>query len=60
MKGYTGDMLDAAKNAAIIEAREECGMTIVPESIELFSISYCGATIEWDLYYFIVRDFVET
>lgn len=60
MKKYTGDMLDAAKNAAIIEAQEECGITVVADSVQLFTISHCGATIEWDLYYFIVHDFVET
>ena len=53
-------MLDAAKNAAIIEAREECGIEVEIENLELLSISHCGATIEWDLYYFLVRDFTET
>jgi hypothetical protein len=60
MKAYEGDMLEAAKNAAMIEAKEECGILIRKENIELFSISHCGATIEWDLYYFIIRDFEET
>jgi ADP-ribose pyrophosphatase len=60
MKSYTGDMFDAARTAAIIEAKEECGIIIQPENLELFSLSHCGATIEWDLYYFLVRDFTET
>ena len=53
-------MLDAAKNAAMIEAREECGIETQIENLELLGISHCGATIEWDLYYFLVRDFTET
>jgi ADP-ribose pyrophosphatase len=53
-------MLDAARTAAIIEAKEECGIIIQPENIELFSLSHCGATIEWDLYYFIIREFEMT
>lgn len=53
-------MLEAAKDAAIIEAKEECGIIVQSENLELFSISHCGATIEWDLYYFIVREFVMT
>lgn len=57
MKAYTGDMLEAARNAAVIEAREECGITLELQNLELFRLSACGATIEWDLYYFITRDF---
>lgn len=60
MKAYTWDMLDATWTAAIIEAKEECGIIIEPRNIELFSLSHCGATIEWDLYYFIVREFQMT
>lgn len=57
MKVYSGEMLEAAKNAAIIEAREECGIEVQKENIEFFHLSHCGATIEWDLYYFIIREF---
>jgi predicted NUDIX family NTP pyrophosphohydrolase len=53
-------MLDAARTAAIIEAKEECGIVIDAPHIELFSLSRCGATIEWDLYYFLVREFEMT
>ena len=60
MKAYTGEMLEAARDAAIIEAKEECGMVVKRENIELFSISHCGATIEWDLYYFVIREFEQT
>ena len=51
-------MLEAAKDAAIIEAKEECGIIVKRQDIEFFSISHCGSMIEWDLYYFIVRIFV--
>lgn len=57
MKAYSGEMLDAAKDAATIEAREECGIFLEKENLELFHLSHCGATIEWDLYYFIIREF---
>jgi 8-oxo-dGTP pyrophosphatase MutT (NUDIX family) len=60
MDKFTGKMIDAATNAAIIEAREECGIIVNPDNLELLNISHCGATIEWDLYYFIIRDFTET
>jgi ADP-ribose pyrophosphatase len=53
-------MLAAAQAAAIIEAKEECGIIIEQKNLELFSLSHCGATIEWDLYYFLIRDFTET
>jgi len=49
------DLLESAKAAAIKEAREEMG--IIVKDIELFHKSICGATVEWDLYYFVVRDF---
>ncbi|MBX9809018.1 NUDIX domain-containing protein [Candidatus Gracilibacteria bacterium] len=60
MKQFTGDILDAAKNAAIIEAQEECGIVVDKKDLELFTTSHCGATIEWDLYYFIVQKFILT
>ncbi len=60
MKAYSWEMLEAAKDAAIIEACEECGIEVQKENIELFHLSHCGATIEWDLYYFIIREFHQT
>ncbi len=51
------DMAEAAKQAALKEAREEMG--IVAEDAELFHKSICGATVEWDLYYFIIRNFTK-
>jgi ADP-ribose pyrophosphatase len=51
------NVLESAKAAAIKEAREEMG--IVANNIELFHKSVCGATVEWDLYYFVVTDFTK-
>lgn len=51
------DILESAKAAALKEAREEMG--IIASSIELFHKSVCGATVEWDLYYFVVTDFTK-
>jgi len=33
-------MLDAAKNAAIIEGNEECGILIEKDDLQLFKISH--------------------
>ena len=46
-----------AEETAIKEAREETG--VVVKKIDFFYKSICGATMEWDLYYFIVKDFEE-
>jgi 8-oxo-dGTP pyrophosphatase MutT (NUDIX family) len=60
MKAYTGDMLEVAKDAAVIEAREECGIIVEKDNMILFHLSHCWAMIEWDLYYFSIREFEET
>lgn len=52
------DMLWAAKEGAIREAREEVG--IIPNKLELFHLSKNGATVHWDLYYMEVADFEDT
>lgn len=44
-----------AEKAAIFECREETGL--IPNTAELFGISKAGATVEWTLYYFIIKDF---
>ena len=46
---------DKAREAAEREALEEIG--IVVKDAELFAVSRCGLTIEWDLYYFVVKAF---
>jgi ADP-ribose pyrophosphatase len=51
----TSDILMAAKLAVIREAKEEMGITV--KSVQFFHKSICGATMEWDLYYFVVEDF---
>ena len=56
-RSFDGDILDAARDAALIESKEECGIIVTREHLELLKVSHCGATMEWDLYYFIVRDF---
>lgn len=51
------ELLGKAKQAAIKEAIEEVG--IEPIDIEFFAVSKCGATMEWDLYYFVVKKYLE-
>lgn len=51
------DINESAKVAAIKEAKEEVGITVNDAS--LFHKSICGATVMWDLFYFVVNDFVE-
>lgn len=51
------DILESAKAAALKEAREEMG--IIANDIELFHKSVCGATVEWDLYYFVIKNFTQ-
>lgn len=51
------DINEAAKIAAIKEAREETGLEV--HDLFLFHKSICGATIIWDLFYFVVKNFME-
>ena len=51
------DIAEAAKAGAIKEAAEETGLNI--KNPELITIATAGATIDWDLYYFLVRDYDE-
>jgi ADP-ribose pyrophosphatase len=52
------DINEAAKKAAIKEAHEEVG--ILAKDLTLFHKSICGATVVWDLFYFVVNDFEQT
>ena len=52
------DMQEAARAAAIKEAKEEMG--IVVEDLVFLSMSECGASVEWDLYYFVVSKYAES
>ncbi len=49
------EIKEYAKKAAIKECREETG--IVAKKIKLMEISHAGATVLWDLYYFLVEEF---
>lgn len=51
------DIGEAAKRAAIKEAREEIGIEI--KELSFFHKSVCGATVIWDLFYFVVNDFTQ-
>ncbi len=51
------DILQAAKAGAIKEAREETG--IIVNDLELITVAKAGATVEWDLYYFLIKDYEE-
>lgn len=46
-----GDIIEKAKQAALKEAKEETGF--VPDALEHHSTSQLGATVEWDLHYFV-------
>lgn len=52
------DMNDAAQSAAIKEAYEEAGIEV--QDISFFHKSVCGATVVWDLFYFVVNEFTQT
>ncbi len=49
------DIIPVAIEAAKKEAREEAGIEV--KKIEHFATSHCGATVTWDLFYFVVNDF---
>lgn len=49
---------EIAKAAAQKELLEETGL--ISNNLTLLNLSHAGATIEWDLYYFLVEDFTES
>jgi 8-oxo-dGTP pyrophosphatase MutT (NUDIX family) len=51
------EILPYAEEAAAAEAEEEAG--IRPDEVRLYKRNHSGATVEWDLYYFVVEDFDE-
>lgn len=53
-----GDIQEAAKQWAIKEAHEEVG--VISDDIDFFAKSINGATIEWDLYYYVVRNYKQS
>lgn len=50
------DIQEAAKSAALKEAKEELGLENI-QNIKLIEKSTLGATVEWDLYVFEVSNF---
>ena len=50
-----GDLTPTVQAAVIKESKEEVGITV--RNPELFHISTSGGTIEWDLWYWVIRDF---
>ena len=52
------DIIEAAQAAAIKEALEETGLII--EQPELITKANAGATVEWNLYYFLVDKYTES
>jgi ADP-ribose pyrophosphatase len=49
------NIIEAATVAAKKEAEEEAGIQV--DNIHHFYTSVCGATVVWDLYYFVVDEF---
>lgn len=52
------DIVDHARKAVIKEAYEESGIEV--KDTRFLHRSICGATIEWDLFYFEITDFTQT
>src|SRR3989344_2488596 len=51
------EILNKAREAVVREGMEEVG--IKPLEMELFCVSRCGGSFEWDLYYFVVKTYEE-
>lgn len=49
---------ESAKLAGIKEAKEEVGLEV--KALTFFHRSICGATVVWDLFYFVVNEFIES
>jgi 8-oxo-dGTP pyrophosphatase MutT (NUDIX family) len=50
------DVAEKAKEAALNEGRQEAGIT--GGSVEFLELSKAGASVEWDLHYFLVTNAV--
>lgn len=55
--GSGKDIVEAAKEAAIKEALEETGLII--DNPRLITKANAGATVEWDLYYFLADSYTQ-
>jgi len=51
------ELVEAAKEAATKEGSEEVGVTV--RNLNLLTKATAGATVEWDLYYFMTHDYNE-
>jgi len=51
------DIMEAATKAAAKEASEELGVTV--KNLNLLVKATAGATVEWDLYYFMTDEYTE-
>jgi 8-oxo-dGTP pyrophosphatase MutT (NUDIX family) len=56
-KHISEDLLMYAENAVIKEVYEEVGL--VSKNPKFIKVSKAGATINWDLYYFEITDFIQ-
>jgi len=54
-KEFKGDIAQEAEKGAIKEAAEEAGIKV--EKMSLIQLSKCGASVEWDLYYFLAEQY---
>ncbi len=57
LKQNTDGIMEAAKQAAIKEALEETGLEIKDPTFLVKANA--GSTVEWDLYYFVVKNYSE-
>ncbi|MFN9001718.1 MAG: NUDIX hydrolase, partial [Holosporales bacterium] len=48
-------LVEKGQQAAAAELREECGLEIDSISLRHYHTSKCGATVEWDLLYYVVN-----
>ncbi len=48
-------LIETARDGAILELKEEMGLTATKDQLEFAYLSPCGSTVDWDLYYFICR-----
>lgn len=51
------ELVESARAAATKEAIEEVGLIV--SDLELITVAPAGATVQWDLYYFLVRTYEE-
>jgi len=56
--GKDADLLSLAEAAAKKEALEETGLIV--QNIEFLAKANAGATVEWDLYYFLVKNYSDS